>query len=137
MAGQVGVSWFSLKFIIYSFFLSLAQFKRTSRILTGNTISEFDNYSSVFDCLNNCLNESIKNCHGVETSLIESTNGTRIKCVFKDSTEMSKVVDDFKENFYLDSESLFNWLIWFISMYLFFFLIRLWTKYWNSWFTIW
>jgi hypothetical protein len=117
MAGQVGVSWFSLKFIIYSFFLSLAQFKRTSRILTGNTISEFDNYSSVFDCLNNCLNESIKNCHGVETSLIESTNGTRIKCVFKDSTEMSKVVDDFKENFYLDCELLFDWLIWFASNY--------------------
>ncbi len=81
--------------------------------MTGNTIS-YNYSSSVFDCLNDCLSESIKNCFGVETSLIESTNNSSIKCVFKDSTEMSKVIDDFKENFYLDSELLFDWLIWFI-----------------------
>ena len=64
------------------------------------------------------MNESIKKCYGVETSLIESTNGIRIKCVFKDSTEMSKVIDEYKENFYLDCKLLFNWLIWFASIYL-------------------
>ena len=65
------------------------------------------------------MNESIKNCYGVETSLIESKNGISIKCVFKDSSGVSKVIDDYKENFYLDSELLFIWLIWFISMSLF------------------
>ncbi len=84
------------------FIFSSAQLKRTNRKLTGNTIS-YNYSSSVFDCLNNCLNESIENCHGVETSLIESMNGIRIKCVFKNSSEMS-VIDDFKENFYLDCE---------------------------------
>ncbi len=93
------------------FILSSAQLKRTNRKLTGNTISEFDNYTSVFDCLNDCLKESIKNCFGVETSLIESTNNSSIKCIFKDSTEMSQVIDEYKENFYLDCELLFNWLI--------------------------
>jgi hypothetical protein len=54
------------------------------------------------------LNESIKNCYGVETSLIESTNGASIKCVFKDSSEVSNQIDDYKENFYLDSELFLN-----------------------------
>jgi hypothetical protein len=65
------------------------------------------------------MNESIKKCYGVETSLIESTNGIRIKCVFKDSLEVMNQIDDFKENFYLESELSFNWLIWFFSMSLF------------------
>jgi hypothetical protein len=93
------------------FILSSAQLKRTNRKLTGNTISEFDNYTSVFDCLNDCLKESIKNCFSVETSLIESTNGLRIKCAFKDNSKVSEVIDDYKENFYLDCELFFNWLI--------------------------
>jgi hypothetical protein len=107
MAGQVGEQRLTFIFFVYSFFLSLAQLKRTNRKLIGNTISEF-NYSSAFDCLNDCLNESIKNCFGVETSLIESTNGSSIKCVFKNSSEVSEVIDGYKENFYLDSELLFD-----------------------------
>jgi hypothetical protein len=55
----------------------------------------------------------------LQTSLIESKNGISIKCVFKDSSEMSEVIDGFKENFYIESELLFNWLIWFISLSLF------------------
>jgi hypothetical protein len=107
--------------IIHLIFLSFlsAQFNRTNRTLTGETISEFDNYTSAFDCLNDCLNESITNCHGVETSLIESTNGILIKCVFKNSSVMSNEIDNFKENFYLDCKFLFNFLIWFISLSLF------------------
>ena len=117
MAGQVGEQRLTFIFFVYSVFLLLAQFKRTNRNLTGNTIREFDNYTSVFECLNDCLNKSIQNCFGVETSLIESTNGSSIKCVFKNSSEVSEVIDGYKENFYLDSELLFNWLIWFASNY--------------------
>jgi hypothetical protein len=30
---------------------------------------------------------------------------------------VSEVIDGYKENFYLDSELLFDWLIWFASYY--------------------
>ena len=93
------MSSYNLVNLFSSPLLSLAQFKRTNKKLIGKNISEFE-HPSVFNCFNDCF--EIKDCYGVETSLIESSN--QIKCVFKDSSDVSNEIDDNKENFILDGE---------------------------------
>ena len=71
--------------------------------MIGKNISEFE-HPSVFNCLNDCF--EIKDCYGVETSLIELVDGLKIKCVFRDSWKEGNEIDDNKENFILDGERL-------------------------------